>query len=333
MAACSAANLLWRMKGGVLKRESGVKGERPIAARPACESSQIAEGDRCAAAVRARKPGAVRALHWLGVGIGNDYLRTFVYLNLIHRPRAALRNAIFSFYRFDVVYSVIDKFTRTYHGPFSILEFGTSDGYAFTKMLFATRYLRADDLITVHGFDTFEGLPPPDGIYDQTVVGGEGFFCGQYRGRYEGLSIHCGERYQNWRLHRGLFSETLTDEFLATLSHHKPILIWIDCDYYSSTRSVFDRLILHLPSGCVFYFDDFEVNFGSRLTGEARAVHEINNAVFGDRIELVLDPELSMLTRRCYRLVNLDAPTAYQPLVPRGSASDLRPRTNDSPLP
>jgi hypothetical protein len=325
------------MREDVLKRrpEGGaeMKGKRPIGALPACEPSQIAEGDRSAAAVRARKPAVVRALHWLGVVLGNDYLRTFIYLNLIHRPRAALRNAIFSFYRFDILYSVIDNFARTYHGPFSILEFGTSDGYAFTKMLFATRYLQVADRITVHGFDTFEGLPPPDGVRDQTVVGGRAFFCGQYRGRYEALSKYCAGKYRNWRLHKGLFSETLTDEFLTTLLHHKPILIWIDCDYYSSTRSVFERLIRYLPSGCVFYFDDFEINFGSRLTGEACAVHEINSGVFGDRVELVLDPELSMLTRRCYRFVNLDAPTAFRRLAPKNSAGDLRPRTNDSPLP
>lgn len=75
------------------------------------------------------------------------------------------------------------------------------------------------------------------------------------------------------------------------------------------------------------------MNFASRLTGEACVVHEVNSGVFGDRIELVLDPELSLLTRRCYRFVNLDAPTAFERLVPRDRAGDMRPRTNDSPLP
>ena len=91
-----------------------------------------------------------------------------------------------------------------------------------------------------------------------------------------------------------MFDVTLTPEFLESLRVDKPILVWIDCDYYTSARVVFERLIPYLPSGCVIYFDEYEFNFGSRFTGESRLVHEIKAAVrFGDGIELVLDRELS----------------------------------------
>ena len=104
-----------------------------------------------------------------------------------------------------------------------------------------------------------------------------------------------------------MFDATLTPELLETLRVHKPILVWIDCDYYTSARAVLERLIPYLPSGCVIYFDEYEFNFGSRFTGESRLVHEINRGEFGDGIELVLDSELSWDLRRCYRFINRGA--------------------------
>ena len=62
----------------------------------------------------------------------------------------------------DHVYAVIEEFKRSYKGPFSILEFGVADGYAFAKKAYATRYLGMEDSIVCHGFDSFEGLPETD---------------------------------------------------------------------------------------------------------------------------------------------------------------------------
>jgi len=44
-----------------------------------------------------------------------------------------------AFYRMDHVYAVIEELERQYKGPFSILEFGVGDGYAFAKKAYATR--------------------------------------------------------------------------------------------------------------------------------------------------------------------------------------------------
>ena len=65
------------------------------------------------------------------------------------------------------------------------------------------------------------------------------------------------------------------------------MLVWIDCDYYTSSRTVMERLLPYLPTGCVIYFDEPEFNFSSRFTGEARLIHEINHGLLGDGIELV----------------------------------------------
>jgi hypothetical protein len=103
---------------------------------------------------------------------------------------------------------------------------------------------------------------------------------------------------------------------------------------YSPARAALERLMPHLPSGCVIYFDEYEFNFGSRFTGEARLVHEINQGVFGDGLELVLDGDLSWDLRRCYRFVNRDAPYVFERKEDLRRVTAWRKRSgNDSPLP
>ncbi len=283
--------------------------------------------------MRRDKSAFITALRFIGKLLPGDYLKTFFFLNAVARPRRSLRLLINAFYRMEHIYDVLQEAKRNYRGNFSILEFGTSDGYAFTKMLYAARYLDMEARVIVHGFDSFEGMPPPQGRTDQNIVTGDCWVEGEYRGRYQELDAYCRSRYSNYRLHKGYFESTLTNEFLASLQENLPILVWIDCDYYSSARTVLERLIPHLPSGCVLYFDDYEVNYGSRLTGEARAVHELNSGCFGEGIELVPDQQLSLGSKRIYRFVRLERGPQYEPIARGHAAERVRFRTNDSPLP
>jgi hypothetical protein len=93
-----------------------------------------------------------------------------------------------------------------------------------------------------------------------------------------------------------------------------------------------ERLIPYLPTGCVVYFDEFEFNYGSRFTGEARVVHELNSGCYGNDIELVLDSKLSLDSRRVYRFVRFKGGPHYQ-LVKEPDIDYGRSPTNDSPLP
>lgn len=278
-----------------------------------------------------RGGGFQKALYWFGKCIPGTGFKTWTYLNLIRAPRRALRNASGAFYRIDHIYEVLGEFRDTYEGKYSVLEFGVADGYAFTKKLHAAKYLKMNDRVKIHGFDTFSGLPDVDEASDASLVGGDDWEEGTYHGRYEELQKYCGAKYDNFELHRGLFDETLTDEFLETLLEYKPILIWIDCDLYSSTKAVFDRLIPYIPSGCVIYFDDIYYNFSSRFTGEMRAVHEINRGDFGEGIELVLDRALNWESNRLYRFINLNAKTQHQLKAVRQDG--IRFRGDDSPFP
>lgn len=273
-----------------------------------------------------------KLLNVMGRCVPGEHFKTSVYLNCIAAPRKMLREAVTGFYRMDHIYEVLSEFGDHYEGRFSILEFGVADGYSFTKKLFATQYLGMADRVVVHGFDTFSGLPDCDDSADEALVAGEEWTPGTYRGRYEDLMLHCESRYDNFQLHKGFFETTLTNDFLSSLHETLPILIWIDCDYYVSTKQVFERLAPHIPTGCVIYFDDMHFNFSSRFTGEMRVVAEINNGDFGHGMELVPDRALTWNSNRVYRFVNLNAKTRHR-LKHRPAGDPVRYRRDDSPFP
>lgn len=278
---------------------------------------------------------AIRVLRALGHLLPGDYLKTLFYLKLIETPRRLLRKALFQFYRYDHVYLVLRDCKKRYQGRFSVLEFGTSAGYSFVKLLYATRYLGLEDRLTVYGFDSFEGMPRAADRRDEDLVEGDCWGEGQFRGSYEELNAHCAKRYKNFRLHKGWFENSVNETTLASLRTELPILVWIDVDYYSSARTVLERLIPYLPNGCVIYFDEYDnLNYGSRLTGEARLVHEINRGALGEEIELVFDRELSLNSMRIYRFVRFVDGPRYVP-ISRENESAGAPRRpgSGSPLP
>ena len=207
------------------------------------------------------------------------------------------------------------------------------DGHSFVKHLYATRYLEMSHQVMVHGFDTFSGLPDPSGLGDQSFVKGGGWEPGYFPGRYDELRAYCAKKQSNFALHKGLFENTITNDFLQTLQEHLPVLIWIDCDYYSSAKTIFERLAPYIPTGCVVYFDDLYYNFGSRFTGEARVVWEINQGVFGEGLELVLDRELMGDSNRVFRFVNLNAKRQHQWVAPTITTDIVHPLSNGSPFP
>jgi hypothetical protein len=275
----------------------------------------------------------LRLLRVFSALLPGDYLKTAFYLNCIDLPRRALRDALFTFYRYDHVYAVLKEFKQR-SGKFSVIEFGTSDGYSFVKLLYATRYLHLTDRIMVHGFDSFEGMPASADEKDEDWVTRDNWVPGQFKGRYEQLDAYCSQRYSNYRLHKGYFEQTVDDAFLASLAECAPVLVWIDCDYYSSAKTIFERMLDHLPNGCVIYFDDLDnLNYGSRFTGEARLVEEINTGAFGDNIELIPDTRLSLHSRRIYRFFRLPPSRIYAAEIDPDAAAQVRRHSNGSPLP
>jgi hypothetical protein len=281
-----------------------------------------------------KRPGKIRLLQGVARLLPGEYLKTAFYLNCIDRPRRMLRDALFSFYRYDHVYAVLREFAESATGRFSILEFGTSDGYSFVKLLYATRYLGLEKRVMVHTFDSFEGMAPSSDSRDRNWFNGDDWAPGQFRGNFQALEDYCARRYSNYAIHRGYFEDSIDTPFLASLAEQPPILIWVDCDYYSSARTVLTRLIDRIPNGAVIYFDEFDnLNFGSRLTGEALLVHEINAGLLGDNIELIPDLRLSLQSRRIYRFLKIPPNRLLSEAESRNETDQVRRRSDGSPLP
>lgn len=132
--------------------------------------------------------------------------------------------------------SAIDTFShamRQANNAGMVLEFGVRFGNSI-------RMLAKIAQQPVHGFDSFEGLPDvwhhePKGSYTTKGV--------------------MPEVPENVTLHKGWFDRTLPD-FLE--QHTDAVrLINIDCDIYSSTKTVLDLLAPRIQPGSVLVFDEY----------------------------------------------------------------------------
>lgn len=111
--------------------------------------------------------------------------------------------------------------------------------------------------VTLYGFDSFEGLPE-NWRHDFT----KGAFA---------LERLPAVR-NNVRLVKGWFNETLP-EFVK--EHTQPCaFVHVDCDLYSSTKTVFEALNRQLVKGTVLVFDEF-FNYPGWRNGEYKALMEL----------------------------------------------------------
>ena len=277
--------------------------------------------------------GAIKVLKFFGIFIPGDYLKTIFYLYFFSKPRKLLRLYLNGFYRMEHIYDVLNDVKNKYDDQFSILEFGTHEGYSLNKILYATKFLKMTDAVTVFGFDSFEGMPESKDRRDKNIIhNSDEWIKGQFHGIYENLHQYLSNRYNNFQLIKGYFEESIDQDFLNKIKTKKPVLIWIDCDYYSSAKTIFEHLIPFIPNGCYIYFDEYELNYGSKFTGEARLIHEINQGAFGEDVELVLDKNLSLDSTRIYRFVKFENAIHYN-LKKVVEFAEGRSPTNGSPLP
>ena len=114
-----------------------------------------------------------------------------------------------------------------------VLEFGVSHGYS-------TRCIAEHAGQDIHAFDSFEGLPE---AWGSNLAGT--YSTGGTPPPLPG----------NVRLHQGWFDDTL-GPFAA--EHPGPVRFMnVDCDLYSSTRTVFERIGDRVVAGTVIVFDEY----------------------------------------------------------------------------
>jgi hypothetical protein len=112
---------------------------------------------------------------------------------------------------------------------------------------------------TIHGFDSFEGLPE---AWSGFNLGGKAFDVGGRLPRVPG----------NVSLHRGYF-EASVPKWLNDHPGHLAF-IHLDCDLYSSARTIFTLLAPRLAAGTVILFDEY-FNYPNWGQHEFKAFQEL----------------------------------------------------------
>lgn len=147
-----------------------------------------------------------------------------------HLPQYAARRELWEY-----ALSLVEDASRNW------CEFGVGEGE--TLDWFASRKPRANRLFA---FDSFEGLPEPWLVYP----------AGHWKAR-----AYSPNR-PDVVVVPGLFETSLTQDVARTIG---PVgLAHIDCDLYTSTRVVLDRLGPYLQAESVLIFDEFYNYFGWR---------------------------------------------------------------------
>ena len=137
--------------------------------------------------------------------------------------------------------------------PGLFLEFGVARGKSIRWIAKATER-------TVHGFDSFEGIPE------------------HWNGNKAGTFSRKGKPPRvpaNVAFHIGLFDQSLPP-FLQKFEDDVAFL-HVDCDLYSSTKTIFEALGPRLQPGAIVLFDEY-YNFPNWQQDEFRAFQEFIQA-------------------------------------------------------
>lgn len=167
-------------------------------------------------------------------------------------------------------------------------EFGVSGGHTF--IIAHELVARAFPEMRFHAFDSFEGLPRPQGIDVQGAYTGA-FHEGQFACALEAFtdrlrSLRIPE--QSVSVHKGWFNRTLEkDQPSAAIG--TVAVAWVDCDLYESTVPVLGFLAPRLQSGSVIVFDDWGCYRNQPNSGQQQACREWLEA----NPQLSLNPLLS----------------------------------------
>ena len=168
--------------------------------------------------------------------------------------------------------------------PITYYEFGVGWGGSLIKFISALRLFCKFSKTNIYsyqifGFDSFEGLPEKKRTKDDHKGWKKGQFSkslSEIKQIVRNLGIDLRRNTVNF--FKGYFENVLTPALREELKEYPPTIINIDCDYYSSTKTVLEWLRPMLISGTIFYFDDIWGFNGHQNYGQLAAIREFNEA-------------------------------------------------------
>ncbi len=193
----------------------------------------------------------------------------------------------------------------------SILEFGVAGGTGLLSLEYHAEQVEKlfPVKIEIYGFDTGEGLPPPDDYRDLPYHWKAGFF------KMDVPALQA--RLRRSKLVLGNVAET----FGSFFENYAPAPIGAvsqDLDFYSSTVAalkLFDADHNRFLPRIACYFDDTvgnDIEFYNDYTGERLAIHEFNathaDAKFSPAYYLLAAPNMSVWHHQIWSLHYFDHP-------------------------
>jgi hypothetical protein len=143
--------------------------------------------------------------------------------------------------------------------PGDYYEFGLYKGFS---LWYATQMAAAMERkdMRFFGFDSFDGLPEPKGVDREPDASGNTFARGCFCAGQELVEYYLrfyGADMKRVTLVKGFFEDTLTQDLVKKHSMGKAAIVLIDCDMYSSTKTVLGFLPFVLQPGTILLFDDW----------------------------------------------------------------------------
>jgi O-methyltransferase len=161
-------------------------------------------------------------------------------------------------------------------------EFGCCGGVTFGLAFRQSR--KSNYFCKLWAFDSFKGLPSKVTEKDDHPMWVEGTMAIDMQ---EFIKI-CNENHiprSDFTIVPGYFEESLKDTASDNLPQNMS-LAYIDCDLYSSAKSVLEFLTQRLKHGMIIAFDDYYCWSASQVSGERKACTEY----FGDNEKWLLLP-------------------------------------------
>lgn len=151
------------------------------------------------------------------------------------------------------------------------LEFGV-----FNRSSLGSAYLTAQKIglksMRFFGFDSFEGLPT--GTDDEHDILQKGFYRCPFDKTKECLEKR-GVKPDDVLWVKGLYGDTLTDETFKKVGYPKIGIVFVDCDTYSSSKTVLDFLAPLITEPMILCLDDWKLyDMDIKETGEYRSFNE-----------------------------------------------------------
>jgi O-methyltransferase len=150
------------------------------------------------------------------------------------------------------------------------VEFGSCGGKTFALAYHESR--RHKHNAKLWSFDSFQGLPASKGYKDNHPVWKEGTMSMPLQQFYNICADNKIPRAE-YHVVPGFYDEVLP-AMSSTDEPRNIALAYIDCDLYSSTKTVLEFLMPRLKHGMIIAFDDYFCWSASEISGERRAEME-----------------------------------------------------------